>query len=57
MSSFIVELEQGVYLATWDGDPGRTKRKCFAKKFKRRLDAEKALEKAREYRPFKGKVI
>jgi hypothetical protein len=47
-----VELEPGVWLADGEGDPGRTLREENAAEFKTRLDAAKALNKAREYRPF-----
>lgn len=48
----IVELEKGVWLAPWEGDPGRTLNKMTAKHFKTRKAAEFALVGARNYRPF-----
>ena len=54
---FIVELETNVFLADWDGDPGRTLIKKNAKKFKNDVTAFFALEKARKYRKFKNGVV
>jgi hypothetical protein len=48
----ILELEPGVWLAEWEGDPGRTEIKAHAKRFKTMAEIGKALRKAREYRPF-----
>ena len=53
----IVELEKGVYLAPWEGDPGRTLDIRTAKKFKTRKDAEFALMGARNWRPFCNATI
>lgn len=53
----IIELEKGVYLAPWEGDPGRTLDIRTAKKFKTRKDAEFALMGARNWRPFRNAVI
>lgn len=53
----IVELEKGVWLAAWQGDPGRTLDMRSAKKFKTRKAAEFALIGARNYRPFANAVI
>jgi hypothetical protein len=54
---YIVELQKGVWLAKWEGDPGRTLIKVSAKQFKRKGWAKRALKMARKYRPFvKGKV-
>jgi hypothetical protein len=44
---YIVEIEEGVWLSPWDGDPGRTLVKDSAKQFKTENDAGKALGKAR----------
>ena len=49
---FIVELEPDVWIARWDGDPGRTLRLRKAKQFVSGRAAEKALASARKYRPF-----
>lgn len=55
---FIVELEDGVWLAPWQGDPGRTLDIHFAKLFKYRVSAEHALDRALSYRKFaNAKVI
>lgn len=51
-SGYIVELEKGVYLAPWDGDPGRTLDYNKAKVFKTADEARVALKYAREYAPF-----
>ncbi len=52
MSTWTVELEPGVWLAPWEGDPGRTLVKDNAKEFASRNKADTALAAAREYRPF-----
>ncbi len=55
---YIVELEFGVWLAPWDGDPGRTLKKESARKFHTKADANYYLTQARMYRPFEfAKVV
>ncbi|MCP3924512.1 MAG: hypothetical protein GY714_18215 [Desulfobacterales bacterium] len=49
---YIVELEEGVYIAPWDGDPGRTHVKENATRFKNISLAYKAISKAFECRNF-----
>jgi len=49
---YIVELDEGVWIADWEGDPGRTLIKDNAKKFGSRGKAKEALTKARLYRKF-----
>lgn len=49
---YIVELEHGVWLAPWDGDPGRTLQKENARKLNTKVDANYYLTQARMYRPF-----
>jgi hypothetical protein len=49
---YIAELEKGVWIAPWDGDPGRTVVKRNAATFTQKLQAWRAIKKAREYRPF-----
>ena len=49
---YLVELEQGTYLAPWAGDPGRTIKRSNAKRYKSEQLASIALRKARRYRPF-----
>jgi hypothetical protein len=49
---FIVELEPGVWLAWWPGDPGRTLSRCDAKDYRSVVAAERALNEVRKYRPF-----
>ena len=54
----IVELEKGVYLAPWQGDPGRTLVLGSAKVFANNASAKKALENARGLlRKFPNAVI
>jgi hypothetical protein len=53
----IVELEKGVWLAAWQGDPGRTLDIRSAKHFETYKAAEFALMGARNYRPFANAVI
>ena len=50
--SYIVELEPGVWVAPWWGDPGRTMVKSSAKRFGSMPAALRAMSKAREIRPF-----
>ena len=50
---FIVELESKCWIASWDGDPGRTIVKENAKKFKTKGQAKLALEVCRTYRHLK----
>jgi hypothetical protein len=44
---WIIELEPGVWIAPWSGDPGRTLVQGSAKRFQTHDDAKKALAKAR----------
>lgn len=52
MFKYIVELEDGVFLAPWDGDPGRTTVKENAKRFNTMLGAKRAITKAKSSRDF-----
>ena len=52
-----IELEPGVWLAEGFGDPPRTLVKKNAREFKNMREAIEALEKAREFRPFKNASI
>lgn len=54
---FIVELEASVWLAPWDGDPGRTLARESAKTFRTEAAAHKAIEEARKYRRFKKVIV
>lgn len=54
---FIVELEKGVWLADWSGDPGRTLLKKNARQYATRRGASIALGMARKFRLFKDAVI
>lgn len=52
MRRWTVKLEAGVWVAPWDGDPGRTLVRGNAEQFRDRNGAAKALASARQYRPF-----
>ena len=56
---YIVELEPDtLWIAPWEGDPGRTCIKDNAKKYKSIVSAACALKRAKEYRNFdKGLII
>jgi len=54
---FEVRLERGVWLADWEGDPGRTVKRENSKLFDSVEDAEQACKQARKYRPFKDALI
>lgn len=54
---WIIELEKGVWVAPWKGDPGRTLNKEMARKFWRWQDAKTGLTLARKYRPFEHSRI
>lgn len=55
---YIVELEKGVWLAPWEGDPGRTIIKKNAKQFKTYASANRALNKALQFgREFVGSRV
>ncbi len=54
---YIVELEPGVYLAPWPGDPGRTLVYEEAKRYSTRRGAAIALGKARKFRDFENAAI
>lgn len=49
---YIVELEPGVWLAPWKGDPGRTLVESSARRYPNHRAAETALSFARSLRPF-----
>jgi len=54
----IVELEKGVWLAPWEGDPGRTLKIENALKFITEYQAKVGLRFAQQHRPFEnGRVI
>lgn len=57
MSEYIVQLEQGCWIADWDGDPGRTIKIDNAERFSTVGDAAKALKAARKFRPFSFAII
>lgn len=54
---YIVELESGVYLAGWDGDPGRTLVRENALLFKSWRAAKVGVRRALRYRKFKDIAV
>ena len=50
---YVVELQEGCWLADVTGDPGRTVLIENAQKFKHKSNAEKALQKAKKDNPFR----
>ena len=54
---FIVQLEAGVWLAGWKGDPGRTFEIENAQRFSSRARAEMALAKVRELHEFPNAFV
>lgn len=54
---YIVELQPGVWLAPWTGDPGRTQVKFKARQYDQRSSAKCALTFARKYRAFEDARI
>jgi hypothetical protein len=54
---FVVELEPLVWIAPWEGDPGRTTKFKNAEKFPTVEKAQEALEKAQKYRNFNNSRI
>lgn len=56
--NFIVELEDGCWIAPWAGDPGRTLVRENARGFATHAAAEEALQAARQFRPFRnGRIV
>jgi len=54
MKEIIVELEKGVWLANWVGNPPTTLKIDSAKKFKTEKAAKKAIKEAQKYKPFEN---
>jgi hypothetical protein len=52
MKRYVVELEDGVWIADTDGDPGRTLKFGNAQLFESESEAAVAIGDARDYRPF-----
>lgn len=54
-SGYVVELQQHVrmWIAPWQGDPGRTCVEATAVRYKTESAAKAALTRARRYSPFK----
>lgn len=57
MRKYIVQLEGNLYLAPWEGDPGRTLKYDSAMVFKNKKQAKKELIKARKFRKFENAEI
>ena len=55
--SFIIELEPALWIAEFEGDPGRTLVEANAQEFDSHEDALTALDEARKYRPFKDAAV
>ena len=49
---YIVQLEDGVWLADGEGDPCRTNVKDNAKQYEKFSNAKRGLSNARYYKPF-----
>lgn len=49
---YLVEIEPGVWLANWQGDPGRTLLQSSARKYKSERAAKYAIARARRYSKF-----
>lgn len=56
-TAYVVELESGIWVAPWDGDPPRTCRFDFASRFGSTRDAMESIRLAREFRPFRAAKI
>lgn len=54
---WVVEIQQGVWLAPWEGNPGRTVQKCAAQIFNTWDEAKTALQEARKIKPYAGAAI
>jgi hypothetical protein len=57
VSGWVVQIQPGVWLAPWRGDPGRTLVIESAKQFKTAHAGECALRQARRWRPFAGAFV
>jgi hypothetical protein len=53
-NGYIVELQDGCWLAPWKGDPGRTLDQNSARVWDTEKSAERALENARKHRSLGG---
>jgi hypothetical protein len=54
---WVVQLYDGVWIAPWSGDPGRTTKKENAKRFGALHGARVSLGKARRYKKFPNAKI
>ena len=56
-TGWVVQIEPGVWLSPWQGDPGRTLVLENAKRFKSAHAGECALRQARRWRAFAGAFV
>lgn len=54
---WIIQLEEGVFLANGEGDPSRTLNIENALRIKKIAKARNLLKNARDHRPFKDAII
>lgn len=54
---YVVQLEPGVWLAPWTGDPGRSLEMASAKKFPSLASAHRAIANALQCRRFKSPTV
>ncbi len=54
---FLVELEPGVFIAPWAGDPGRTLIKASASRFDTKEQASAAIDRASDYREWRAPAV
>ena len=58
MSYYIIQLEKGVFLADWEGDPGRTLKREIAKRFPSDQSAITSLNNLKkDYSKFKNAEV
>ena len=50
---YVIKLQEDVFIADWDGDPGRTPLIGNAKIFKSQESAQEFLRKTKEKYPFR----
>ena len=55
--TYIIQLEDAVWLAPWRGDPGRCLCRENARVFATMVGARRSLTAARKYRPFVNATI
>ena len=57
MTEYIVELQEGTWLAEWQGDPGRTLDIKNARRFEKKSSAYRSLANALDKRDFKNPKV